>query len=81
MSDDNTNLFLHTPNKTLVYIIHIKDLEEVGSIHNKLDYVNHYTNCWFEVTESDLRFDFGDAVIYNDYEAFINKVVFTVKGL
>lgn len=81
LSDDNTNLFLHTPNKTLVYIIHIKDLEEAGSIHNKLDYVNHYTNCWFEVTESDLRFDFGDAVIYNDYEAFINKVVFTVKGL
>lgn len=80
LSDDNINTFLHTPNKTLVFIIHIQNNTAV-QITDKNSYIDYYLNNDFEVTESLLKFDFGNAIIYNDYATFLQKIAYAIKSI
>ncbi len=81
LSEDNIDNFLHTPNKTLVFVIHIQEEDTSYKISNKNDYVKCYLNDDFDVHISPLHFDFGNTIIYNDYELFIQKVAYAVKSL
>ena len=74
LSKDNIDTYLHTPNKTLVSIISISP----SAATNKIEYIEYYQNNHFSITASPKHFDFGAAIIYNDYEMFIKKVVHTV---
>ena len=79
LSKDNTDYYYHTPNKTLLYIIHLTpDIRD--RIKTKNDYKNYYLNNNFSVVNSQLNFPFGNTVIYNDYKTFIEKVVYTIKS-
>ena len=79
LSDDNINYYYHTPNKTLLYIIHIEpDVEE--KITTKDKYKKYYLKNKFDIVCSDLEFSFGNTVIYNDYEKFLRKVVYTIQS-
>lgn len=80
LSNDNIDYYLHTPNKTLIYIVDLTP-EASELIKNKNDFINFYLHNKFEVTTSSLSFNFGDSIIYNNYERFANKVVYTVKSL
>ena len=76
LSKDNIDSFFHTPNKTLIYVIHIPDNPELSTQRQYMDY---YSNLDFSVTISENTFNtMESAVVLNDYETFINKVYHTV---
>jgi len=80
MSDDNIDVYLHTPNKTLVFVINISgdDPPEYSDRHG---YKRYYETMPFSLALSNKNFTFGNTVIYNDYENFMNKVVHTILSL
>lgn len=75
LSEDNIQTSIHTPTKTLLFVIHLPEINQ--PIVDKTDYVHFYeSQNDFIVSESDTQYgDFSSAVIYNDYEDFIDKVV------
>lgn len=78
LSADNIDLFLHSPNKTLVCIVHIDD---VDNVHTKEEYTKYYLNNDFNIKYSDTAVCFGSSIIYNDYELFAEKVTNGVRSL
>lgn len=79
LSQDNVDVFYHTPNKTLVYVVHIPDNED---LINKDEYLEYYKNLSFQMEVSTKTEDnFGSAVILNDYESFMDKVYHTIMAL
>ena len=81
LSNDNIDTYLHTPNKTLLFIVHIQDKNINAKISNRQNYVDYYSNNDFDMTISALSFKFGNTIVYNDYDKFIQKVVYTIKSL
>ncbi len=76
LSKDNTDLFFHTPNKTLIYVVHIPDNDNLGT---RDEYRSYYKKNQPAVKLSTHIYrDFDSAVILNDYETFINKVYHTI---
>ncbi|MCM1440382.1 MAG: hypothetical protein NC131_14430, partial [Roseburia sp.] len=81
LSNDNIDTYLHTPNKTLVFIVHIQDKNAIAKIADKQDYEYYYLNNDFDMAISELSFNFGNTIVYNDYEKFIDKVVHAIKSI
>ena len=81
LSNDNIETFLHTPNKTLVFIVHIQDKNVSAKIDDKRGYEEYYLHNDFDMTVSALNFDFGNTIVYNDYDTFIQKVIYAIKSL
>ncbi|MDR2359893.1 MAG: hypothetical protein LBD85_01245 [Oscillospiraceae bacterium] len=80
LSNDNIDNYLHTPNKTLVFIVNIS-CEGNPPYDDKKGYIKYYTETPFKLTLSPKVFKFENSVIYNDYEEFIKKVVHAVLSL
>lgn len=79
LSKDNTDIFYHTPNKTLLYIVHIPDNEQLSCLN---DYLKYYQNLKAQVSISPNQYEgFEDAVIINDWEKFRDKVYHTIEAL
>ena len=79
LSNDNIEFSLHTPNKTLIYVVHIPDNENLGT---KDEYMSFYKSTEYNMEISSCQYNtFGDAVIINDYEQFITKVYHTILSL
>ena len=78
LSNESTETLLHTPNKTLVFVIHIRDSVTNAHITNKAEYVDHYLTNDFDMDISSLNIAFGDSVIFNDYDRFIREVLSTI---
>jgi len=74
LSEDNPDVYTHTPDKTLVFIVNITG-DENPVYQNKTEYKNFYLNNDFTLRLSDKTFEFKSNVVYNDYEKFINKIV------
>jgi len=76
LSKDNIDLFFHTPNKTLIYVVHIPDNI---SLRTQDDYMDFYNAQDFVITVSQEKYDaMESAIIMNDYETFIEKVYHTI---
>lgn len=75
LSEDNIQTSIHTPTKTLLFVVHLPEIKK--PIADKYDYVNYYeSQTDFIVSESQTEYgEFSSAVVYNDYEDFIDKVV------
>ena len=79
LANDDANTFFHTPNKTLIYVVHIPDNENLTSLD---DYLDYYKKTNFNMEVSTHKYPhFGSAVILNDYETFIEKVYYTVMAI
>lgn len=79
LSEDDTDIYFHTPNKTLLYIIHIPDNER---IYDATEYMDYYKNRKSDITLSNsLSIQHGNSLIINDYELFIDKVYHTILAL
>lgn len=83
LDNDDPDLFYHTPNKTLIYILHLPD---IGKIKTKDDYLNKYSELLtsnegnnFITTSSPLSF--SKSLILNDYTTFAEKIYHTIKAL
>ena len=81
LSNDDIQTSIHTPTKTLLFVIHLPEIE--GKIRNKNEYASEYSeNENFRICESQTQYgNFSSAVIYNDYEDFAEKVVHYIKFL
>ena len=81
LSNDDIQTSIHTPTKTLLFVIHLPEIE--GEIRNKNEYASEDSeNENFRICESQTQYgNFSSAVIYNDYEDFAEKVVHYIKFL
>lgn len=83
ISIDNPETFYHTPDKTLIVLLKLK--EQPGkTFRNSADYATYYLGRIMEddlITYSTKISDvFGNSVILNNYEDFIKRTVFISKG-
>ena len=82
LSQDNSDVYFHTPNKTLMYILHLNpDGETIGSITTNLKYQQYYLKNEFSLKPSTMSFNFERSIIYNDYELFADKVMHIIKSI
>lgn len=80
LSNDNISDFLHTPNKTLIYLIDLPKLP--ATINTREEYIEFYKkNNKFDVITDTEEYNFGSAVVFNDYNTFIDKVVHTILAI
>ena len=81
LSKDDIQTSIHTPTKTLLFVIHLPEIED--EIKDKREYTSYYSQCnEMCVSESQEEYgSFSSAVIYNDYEDFAEKVVDYIKFL
>lgn len=83
LSSDNIQEFLHTPDKTLIYVIHINPEMDDSIFQEKDDYLSFYVEhkpC-LSLTTHDYHLPQGGSVILNDYETFMEKVYHTIKAI
>lgn len=79
LSNDNIETSIHTPTKTLLFVIHLPDINK--NIFTKQDYINYYqslSNIYVTTTKNKYG-SFSSAVIFNDYECFIDKIIHYIK--
>lgn len=81
LSHDNVDNFVHTPNKTLLVVIKLPNID--AAITTKEEYYNYYKSLPnIAITHSDSEYkSFESTVILNDYETFIKKVIYYIKSL
>lgn len=80
LSNDDTDVYFHTPNKTLVYVVHVPDSPE--PLHNHSEYLHYYRTHDHSLSLTDHRYaGFGRGVILNNYETFIRKVYHTIMAI
>ena len=85
LSNDNINTFYHTPNKTLIYVVHIDPIVN-DRTSTKTEYMDFYTKNKDVLTISISTHQYKEVmvdgtVIMNDYEKFIEKVYHTIKSI
>lgn len=74
LSNDNEEIYIHTPTKTLLYVLKLPEIQSI--INNKKNYIDYYStlNTMEIVTSTTDYGTFGNGVVFNDYEKFIEKV-------
>lgn len=73
LSNDDISTSLHTPIKTLLYVVKIPEATKI--LNNRSEYNEYYKSKNFNLSLSSKNFGkFGNSVIVNDYEDFINKI-------
>lgn len=80
LSNDNIGSFFHTPNKTLVCVVDIISSKQ-GKIETEGDYKTFYLSNSFEMQMNKEQRQFGPTVVYNDYQTFIQKVIYAIKSI
>jgi hypothetical protein len=79
LAKDNVDMFYHTPNKTLIYVVHIPDNDHLYTLD---DYLHFYRKHPFNVEVSKHHYSLeGNAVIINDFEEFMDKVYHTILAM
>lgn len=83
LSNDDANTFYHTPNKTLIYVVHTVPEACRNLVRCKTDYLSFYRQNvpTLELTKHNYP-DFTDngTVILNDYEKFMDKIYHTIMA-
>lgn len=85
LSLDNIDRFLHTPNKTLIYVVHI-DPNIPTTTNTKKDYFEFYKNNFKNLRITNSAYKYKElanngTIIMNDYKLFLDKVYHTIKAL
>lgn len=84
LSKDDPSIFFHTPDKTLIVIIKLKEREPSYRFMNDKEYAEYYKSVIYDTdlfTYAALAVDqFDDSVIYNDYEDFIERSYHITMG-
>lgn len=80
LSKDNWLLSLHTPTKTLLYVIQLP--KPTVPIMNKSQYISYYQDREMTLQASpSINVSFSNAVIYNNYQLFIEKLIHNILSL
>lgn len=84
LSKDDPGVFFHTPDKTLVVLIKLKEKASDYRFKNSGEYADYYRSVLED--EDLMRYSakitdpFDDSVIYNDYEDFIERTYHIIMG-
>lgn len=82
LSTDNPDIFFHTPNKTLLYVIRYDKNENLSC---KDDFKSYYEEYFLGEsgidTSKNLSNQFGNIVIYNNFDKFISKIAYHILSL
>jgi hypothetical protein len=81
LSQDVADNFLHTPTKTLLYVVKLPEINI--TIKTKDEYYNYYRNFDnLSIIRSTRDYgSFGSSVVYNDYVNYINKITNYIKSV
>jgi len=84
LSKDNPDALYHTPDKTLIVLLRLKDKTPNNHFLNSKEYAEYYSA---RMDEPDLmgystkvKDDFGDSVILNDYADFLQRTYYITMG-
>ncbi len=84
LSKDDPSIFFHTPDKTLVVLIKLKEKALNYYFRNSNDYAEYYRSV---INDSDLmcysdkiKGTFDNSVIYNNYEDFLKRTYHIIMG-
>lgn len=84
LSYDDPNVFFHTPDKTLVVLIKLKEKEPNHYFINSKDYADYYKSVIKDkdllVYSNKIEDSFKDGVIYNNYEDFLKRTYHIIMG-
>ena len=83
LSRDNTERYLHTPIKTLLFIVKFPECDH-KIVNSKSVYKRFYLNQSEAIpvrVSTDISGSFGNVVILNNYEIFIGKMVHYLKSI
>jgi hypothetical protein len=81
LSEDPTDLYMHTPSKTLLCLVSITGNNNASAYKTKDAYKEHYSNNSFEMKLSEQAHVFESGIIYNDYDSFATKVAYAVLSV
>lgn len=84
LSKDNPDIFFHTPEKILFVVVKLKDKRDGNKFADESEYAEWYKSImndndimeYFEQTKDT----FGNGVIYNDYEDFMQRTYHIIMG-
>jgi NADPH-dependent 7-cyano-7-deazaguanine reductase QueF-like protein len=81
LSNDDTKISLHTPDKTLLYVVHLPDNESLLG-KKKSEYMDYYKTSDTKITLSsnDLG-KHGNSLIVNDWTTFRDKVYHAIMAI
>lgn len=84
LSKDDPSVFFHTPDKTLVVLIKLKEKSIDYPFANSNEYAAYYKSIINDKNlmsySNKIHDSFNDSVIYNDYEDFIQRTFYIVMG-
>ncbi|MDO4696817.1 MAG: hypothetical protein Q4A49_04730 [Neisseria sp.] len=82
LSNDPQEQYLHTPAKTLLYIISLYDTSEQNSenLAKNSDFFNYYKKNHIKLS-NNFNYPFGKNVIFNNYEEFIKKITHRIQSI
>lgn len=83
LDGDNPDVSLHSPNKTLIYVVKLPD---IGDVQTMDSYRDEYQSLFARDGESGFLgvsavAQFSNAVILNDYETFADKVYHAIMAI
>lgn len=83
LDTDDPSVSIHSPDKMLLYVIHLPD---IGTVANKAEYLGRYAGLFSKRSAGCLvstvdTSGFARSVIVNDYEVFAEKVYHTILAL
>ncbi len=83
LSEDLVEMSIHTPTKTLLYVIKLPTINNKSVIASRTDYNDYYLSYQdFDILVTDTNFEtFAGNVVFNNYEEFANKVVHRIKSI
>ena len=81
LSQDNIDNFLHTPTKTLLYVVKLPEINI--AIKTKGEYYNFYRNYQnLKIEKSSREYGtFSNSLIHNDYANYMKKISNYIKSI
>lgn len=82
LSKDDEDVFFHTPIKTLIYVVKFPNLTK-SSITTRAKYKRFYLrmkNVDIKLSKN-IKENFGERVILNDYESFLKKMTSYLESI
>lgn len=84
LSKDDPGIFFHTPDKTLVVLVKLKEKKPNYNFKNSDDYADYYRSVIDDIDlmcySDKIEDTFDDSVIYNDYEDFLKRTYHIIMG-
>ena len=80
LAEDDVNMFFHTPNKTLIYAVHVTPKPQ--KVTTKDEYMDFYATHKPKVKLTSHKYNVKKegTVIFNDYETFADKIYHTIMA-